>query len=377
MKKKLKVGVIGIGQVAAIHLDAYRAHQEVEVVALCDLVYEKANRAASELQVPNVYTDYRELLKQEDLDFIDICTPNALHAIIAIEGLHAGKHVFTEKPDAINVEGVLEMAEAARQSGKHLMAMRNNRFAPGVQFLKRFIDQGLLGEAYTCRCGWLRRRGIPGKGGWFTTRDISGGGPLIDLGVHFIDVAVWLMGNPKPVSVVGATYAKFAETSLSDSIHSSYGQKQDDGIYDVEDLASGFIRFHNGATLQLEFSWASNVEQEESFVEMRGTKAGFSLRKGEVKLFSEIADTMCTTIPDLSKAKTGGNHAKHLHHFIDVLQGRAEPIIRPEHGVDMIRILCALYESARTGREVRLDEESGNRYETEIRHSTSYVAERI
>ncbi|MDR6879516.1 Gfo/Idh/MocA family oxidoreductase [Bacillus sp. 3255] len=377
MKKKLKVGVIGIGHVAAIHLEAYRAHPEVEIAALCDTILEKAKRAALEFHVPSVYTDYRELLKQEDLDFIDICTPNAFHAIIATEGLHAGKHVFTEKPDAIDVEGALQMVEAARQSGKHLMAMRNNRFAPGVQFLKRFIDQGLLGEAYTGRCGWLRRRGIPGKGGWFTTREISGGGPLIDLGVHFIDVAIWLMGNPKPVSVVGATYAKFAETTLSDSIHSGYGEKQEDGTYDVEDLASGFIRFHNGETLQLEFSWASNVEQEESFVELRGTKAGFSLRKGEVKLYSEIANTMCITVPDLSKAKTGGNHAKHLHHFIDVLQERAEPIIRPEHGVDLIRILCALYESARTGREVRLDEERGNRLETEIRPSTAYVTERI
>lgn len=354
MSRKLRGAVIGVGGIANTHLKSHMAHPEVEIVALCDINKERAQAKADELGIAHVYTDYRDVLKHDDIDFVDICTPNLYHSEIAVAALLAGKHVFTEKPDAINPVEAQRMADTAKQTGKHLMAMRNNRFGPGSQFLKKYIDKGNMGEVYTARCGWLRRRGIPGKGGWFTTKELSGGGPLIDLGVHFIDVAVWLMGNPKPVAVMGATYCKFANTDVSDSEHSQFGEKADEGTFDVEDLASGFIRFDNGATLHIEFSWASNVEEEVTFVELRGTKAGSSLRSGAVKLFHEMEGVMCTTIPDFPQ-KSIGNHQKNLNHFIDVLQGRAEPIFLPEQGVDMIKILSALYESASTGREVRMD----------------------
>lgn len=356
MSKKLKGAVIGIGGISRSHLKAHMANPEVEIVALCDVKAERAIERAEELGIPYVYSDYRDLLKQEDIDFVDICTPNLYHSQIAVAALEAGKHVFTEKPDAISPQEAQRMADTASREGKLLMAMRNNRFADGSQFLKKFIDKGSLGEVYTARCGWLRRRGIPGKGGWFTTKELSGGGPLIDLGVHFIDVAIWLMGNPKPVAVTGATYCKFAHSDISDSEHSQFGEKATgDETFDVEDLASGFIRVDNGATLQIEFSWASNVEEEVTFVELRGTKAGASLKNGEVKIFHEIENVLCNTVPVFSKNKEGGNnHQKNLFHFIDVLQNRAEPIILPEHGVDMIKILSALYESAATGKEVRM-----------------------
>ncbi|MBE1442889.1 Gfo/Idh/MocA family protein [Paenibacillus sp. OAS669] len=350
----LKAGIIGAGNIfKSAHAPALAGHPEVELVALCDINLERARQRAAELGINNVYKDYRELLKSHpDLDFVDICTPNTYHSEIAIAALAQGIHVFCEKPDAVTPEEAEHMAQTARDSGKILMAMRNNRFRPSVQFLHKYITGGHAGDIYTGRCGWVRRRGIPGKGGWFTTKALSGGGPLIDLGVHFIDVAVWLMGNPRPVSVTGATYNKFASSTISDSVHSQFGEAQAEGIFDVEDLASGFIRFDNGSTLQIEFSWASNVEEEMSFVELRGTKAGLSYKRGEAKVFTEVEGTLVDLLPKLPK--DGNGHKEHLYHFIDCIQGRAKPLNTPQDGVDMIKILSAIYESARTGAEVRL-----------------------
>lgn len=356
MGKKLKFGIVGTGNIfATAHLEPLLKHEEVEIAALCDINLSKAENIAAAHGIKHVYREYGEMLKQHpELDAIDICTPNLLHSKISIAALEAGCHVFCEKPDAVNPSEAQKMAAAATQAGKLLMVMRNNRFAAASQYLKRYIEEGHAGELYTGRCGWLRRRGIPGKGGWFTTKELAGGGPLIDLGVHFIDLALWLMGNPRPVSVTGATYTKFANNELADSIHSSFGEKQENGIFDVEDLATGFIRFHNGATLQLEFSWASNVSEELNFVELRGTKAGASIKNGELLISTEAAGQLADVIPIFKGTGSLSNHAKHLYHFIDCLQQRAEPVNTPEQGVDMIRILSTLYESAAAGKEVRL-----------------------
>ncbi|MGG1517422.1 Gfo/Idh/MocA family oxidoreductase [Paenibacillus oryzisoli] len=354
MSKKLRIGIAGTGNIFRVaHAPVLAEHPEIEIVAACDVNEERLRTQGAQWGIPHLYTDYKEMLaKHPDLDFIDICTSNKYHSDIAVAALEAGIHVFCEKPDAISPEEASRMANAAEQSGKLLMTMRNNRFRPAIQFLKKYAAAGHAGDIYTGRCGWVRRRGIPGKGGWFTTKELSGGGPLIDLGVHFIDVAVWLMGNPRPVAVVGATYTKFAETSISDSAHSQFGEASADGTFNVEDLASGFIRFDNGATLHIEFSWASNVEEEVNFVELRGTKAGFSFKGGETKLFTEIEGTLCDITPKLAKDHHG--HAEHIKHFIDCVQGRDKPILVPQDGVHMIQILSAIYESARTGAEVKL-----------------------
>ncbi|SDD42567.1 Predicted dehydrogenase [Paenibacillus sp. UNCCL117] len=354
MSQVIRMGIVGAGNIfRAAHVKTLLEHPEVELVAVCDINPERAEAVAAEYGISSFYTDYRELLKRDDIDAVDICTSNLFHSEISIAALQAGKHVFCEKPDAVNPEEAQKMADAAKASGKVLMTMRNNRFNPSSQYLKRFIEEGHMGEMYTGRCGWLRRRGIPGKGGWFTTKELSGGGPLIDLGVHYIDLTMWLMGNPKPVSVSGATYTKFANNEIADSVHSSFGEKKADGTFDVEDLATGFIRFENGATLQIEFSWASNVGEEMTFIEIRGTKAGFSLKKGELQIFSESAGQLTNMAP-VFKGTPPSAHGEHLKHFIDVVQKRAEPIILPEHGVDMIKILSAIYKSAETGREVIL-----------------------
>jgi predicted dehydrogenase len=353
MSQKMKLGVIGSGNIfRSAHAKTWKEHPEIEISAICDINRERAEKIAQDLGVSRVYTNYEDLLKEEDIDLVDICTPNLYHSIISIEALHRGKHVFCEKPDAVNPVEAQKMADAAQASGNVLMVMRNNRFQPAAQFLKQYIEEGSMGDIYTGRCGWIRRRGIPGQGGWFTTKELSGGGPLIDLGVHFIDLTVWLMGNPKPVTVSGSTYCKFAGTTLSDSANSSFGEKSAGGTFDVEDLATGFIRFDNGATLQIEFSWASNVKGEENFVELRGTKSGIRLVNGELEVYSETAGKLTDTKPILGKVES--IHGEHIKHFVDVVKGRVKPINTPEHGVDMIKILSALYESAKLGKEIQL-----------------------
>ncbi|ALS28001.1 oxidoreductase [Paenibacillus sp. 32O-W] len=353
-KQKLKLGIIGAGGIFKyVHGPAWAQHPEVEFTAVCDVNRERAEEAAKQYNIPHVYTDYRDLLAHDEIDIVDICTPNLYHSPYTVAALEAGKHVLCEKPDAVSPEEAVKMAETAERTGKTLIVMRNNRFSAAARYMKKFIEQGHMGEIYTGRCGWLRRRGIPGKGGWFTTKELSGGGPLIDLGVHFIDLAVWLMGNPRPVSVVGATYTKFADTDISDSEHSRFGEKQDQGTFDVEDLATGFIRFDNGASLQIEFSWASNVEEEVTFYELRGTKAGANFRNGQLKLITEVEGKMWNVNPELHTHHVG-DHANNINHFVDVVQGRTQPIFTPQQGVEMIKILSAIYESARTGREVRL-----------------------
>ncbi len=354
--KKLQIAIIGAGNICyTAHLPSYALMKDrVHIAVLCDIVREHAEWNKKEYGLDaEICEDYQEVLAREDIDAVDICTPNYLHSRIAVEALRAGKHVFCEKPDAISVKEALKMKAAAEESGKVLMVMRNNRFLASSQYLKTYIEEGGAGEIYAGRCGWIRRRGIPGKGGWFTTKAQSGGGPLIDLGVHMIDLAVWLMGNPRPVSVSGCTYTKFADNEgVSDSENAKYGEAMQDGTFDVEDLAMGFIRFENGACLQIEFSWASNVDKECNFVELRGDKAGFSWRDGNIEIYTEKQGYPVDVKPYTSGGL--GGHEKNLIHFADVLQNHVEPVFQLQQGVDMIRILTAIYESAQTGCEVRL-----------------------
>lgn len=351
---KWKVGIIGNGGICkGAHLEEYLNDERIEVAAVCDIIEERA-QFLKDNYFPDakVYTDYKELLKDESIDSVDICTPNYLHSIIAVAAFEAGKHVFCEKPDAINVEEVLKMQAAAEKAGKILMVMRNNRYVDASVFAKKYIDAGKMGEIYAGRCGWQRRRGIPGKGGWFTTKEQSGGGPLIDLGVHMIDLAIWLMGNPTPVSVSGNTYSKFSDNDTSDSVNSDFGDKNAAGTFDVEDLAMGMIRFDNGAVLQIEFSWASNVKRERRFVELRGTKSGLKWENGQVEFYTEDDGELL----DISAPNTDEHHGhfNNLKHFYDVVIDGAEPKFVPQQGVDMVKILCAVYESAKTGKEVLL-----------------------
>ena len=357
MSKKLRIGVIGAGGICnAAHMPGYSRMDNVEIVAICDIKIEKAQALAEKYHIPQVFENYKDVLTLPNIDAIDICTPNYLHSVIAVEALERGLHVFCEKPDAVNVAEAEKMHAAAEKSGKVLMVMRNNRYWLTSSFLKKYIDDGRMGEIYAARCGWQRRRGIPGKGGWFTTKEQSGGGPLIDLGVHMIDLTMWLMGNPKPVAVTGCTYCKFADNDVSDSVDSDFGEKKAQGTFDVEDLAMGFIRFENGACMQIEFSWASNIEKEQRFFELRGTKSGacWSSLTQKLGIYQEEYGKTVDYMPNIDNSKGVQIHEANLRHFVNVVLNGTEPMFVPQQGVDMVKILEALYKSAELGREVLL-----------------------
>lgn len=354
--EKVRLGIIGVGGMGSYHLlSALIFNPRVEIVAICDILEDRAKAAAEQANLPDakIYTDFRAMIDTEQLDAVDIVTPNYLHSVIAVYALDRGLHVFCEKPDAVSVEEAEKMKAASERSGKVLMCMRNNRYYANSKYLKKRILAGEFGEMYCGRCGWIRRRGIPGKGGWFTTKAKSGGGPLIDLGVHMIDLSIWLMGNPKPVAVSGCVFNKFAgNEAASDSENSKFGDSVSGGTFDVEDLAMGFIRFDNGACLQIEFSWASNVEKENRFVEIRGTKGGFKWSdNGEAAIYSEEEGQLTDTV---YKTEMGNGHKAALDHFVNILLDGAKKDYVPEQGVNMIKILEAMYRSAELGREVAL-----------------------
>jgi len=355
--KKLRIGLIGVGGMGTFHLENHLANPKVELVAICDILPERLAKRVNDYKLTGVktYTDFKDLIDENELDAVDICTPNNYHSIIAVYALDRGLNVFSEKPDAMNLEEAQKMYDAYKRSGKFLMVMRNNRYYSNSKYLKKFISDGKAGEIYCGRCGWVRRRGIPGRGGWFTTKAQSGGGPLIDLGVHMIDLSIWLMGNPTPVAVSGQIFSKFANNEAeSDSTESRFGDAKTGGTFDVEDLAMGFIKFDNGACLQIEFSWASNIKSEERFVELRGTKAGFRWNdNGSVEIYTEDENGKLVDLhPELPEM--GNGHGQALEHFVDIiLEGREKDYV-PEQGLNMIKILSAIYESAKTGKEVSL-----------------------
>ena len=340
----VKIGIVGAGKICqGPHMGAYDKIDNAEIVAVCDINPKRLEDAKKRYPKAALYEDYREMIEKEALDAVDICTPNKYHSVIAVFALNHGINVLCEKPDAVSTEEALKMKAAAEASGKTLMVIRNNRYRPSTDFLKKYIAEGKMGEIYAGRCGWIRRRGIPGWGGWFTNKEESGGGPLIDLGVHIIDLAMYLMGNPKPVTVSGCTYSKFPHTSYSKT--------------DVEDLAMGFIRFDNGACLQIEFSWASNIVNDQMFVELRGTKAGSKMSGIDRKfnIYTEECGTLATLTPNVDDYNCPPHHEQNIRHFIDVIEGKAEPDFVPVQGVNMVKILEAIYKSAECGHEIALD----------------------
>ncbi len=360
MEKKLKIGIVGCGSIfGGAHFPGYLNMDNVEVVAFCDIIVERAEKFAKEYaekknldKTPAVFEKYEDMIKMEGIEAVDICTPNYLHPIVAIAAFEHGLHVICEKPDAPTVAEAEAMKAASEKAGKVLMVIRNNRFRPTMKYLKERVESGKMGEIYAARCGWQRRRGAPPLGSWFSNKKESGGGPLIDLGVHMIDLAMWIMGNPTPVSVTGSTYQKFGNAS-----HRSYPKKGADAIFDVEDLAMAFVRFDNGACLQVEVSWASNVKKEDVFIELRGDKEGAAHGNRTdhmLKIFGQDGEYCTDLTPYIHDQFAPPAHEGNLRHFVDVINGDAEPIFEPQQGVNMVKILNAIYESAETGREVKL-----------------------
>ena len=253
MGTKVRVGVIGAGGIArGAHLPGYaKIPDEATVVAISDIDESRAQQVADEFGISKVYTDYNEMVTQEDLDLVSVCTPPFLHCAASVAALNAGVNVICEKPMAMNAAEGEEMIAAAQQNGKMLTIGFQSRFGERAQFLKHLIEQGELGEIYYARVLALRRRGIP-TWGVFIEKDKNGGGPLIDIGVHTLDLTLWLMGHPTPTAVTGAVFTKLAKRP------GLYTRRNpvDPERYTVEDFATAQIRFDTGAVINLETSWA-------------------------------------------------------------------------------------------------------------------------
>lgn len=352
---KLKVAIIGVGGIAGYHYKGYQALGNVEVYALCDINEAQLNKRGHEWGITRLYTDVNEMLRElPEIDAVSVCTWNNAHAACTIAALNAGKHVLCEKPMCMSVEEAIEMKKAQERSGKLLMIGFVRRSGNDCKVLKEFIDNDELGEIYYAKATYLRRNGNPG--GWFGDKSRSGGGPLIDLGVHVIDLVRYLMGNPKPVSVYGATFEKLGNRP---SIKTGKGYLSvsagKDDVCDVEDLASALIRFDNGAVIAIEASFSLNIKNDEGKIQLFGTKGGAKIDP-EIEFYGENNGYMTNTTLHTSTALDfRGLFEAEIAHYVSCITDGAKCIAPAEDGVEIMKILCAIYESAKTGHEVIID----------------------
>ena len=343
--KKLKVGVIGLGM-GSWHINGYRQHKAAEVVAISDPDLKRLEWAGNKYKISRRYGDPAEMLKREKLDIVSVATPNKFHKPWTIAALRAGAHVLCEKPMAMNAGEAREMLAAARKARRRIMIDFSYRFSGAARALKKVADSGCAGEFYYGRTMWHRRRGIPGLGGWFGRKELAGGGPLIDLGVHRLDLALWLMGYPKPVWVMAGAY-----NALGLAMAKKAGKK-----FSVEDLAGGIIRFANGAALVVEASWAGNIPEKE-LMETRlwGTKAGL-IHRNAIDTY-DFEALVCRAKKDGGVAcenlpPSPGRSA--MHDFVEAIVKHKPHNASGEQGLVVMELLDALYASARVGRPIRV-----------------------
>ena len=352
MSKKLKIAVIGTGNISESHINGYLKNPNVELYAFCDIRENRLKEMGEKYGVTRLYTDKDVMLKElPEIDAVSVCTWNSQHAPCTIAALNAGKHVLCEKPMATSAKEALEMKAAAEKSGKLLMIGFVRRYGNDCAVLKDFIGTDYFGDIYYAKATYLRRNGSPG--GWFGDKNYSAGGPLIDLGVHVIDLTRYLLGNPKPISVYGATFYKLGDRhELKDKkgyVASSATGKEE---FNVEDLATAMIRYDNGSVVSVEASFSLNIKNNEGKIQLFGTKAGAMLNP-ELEMYSTVngymADVNLCTPTALS---FDGLFENEINHYVDcVLNGT--PCKSPaEDGVTLMKILDAIYESARTGHEV-------------------------
>lgn len=355
MDKKLKIAVIGCGGISNCHLGGYANNANCEIYALCDINRERAEEKAKKYNVPleRVFTDKDEMLKAlPEIDACSVCTWNSAHAECTIAALKAGKDVLCEKPMAMNAKEAKAMKAAADKAGKLLMIGFVRRHGNDARIVKDFIDNSYFGDLYYAKAQYLRRHGCPG--GWFGDKSRSGGGPLIDLGVHVIDLVRYLAGCPKPVSVYGATFDKLGNRP---DVKSGVGYKSADAdgkkdIYDVEDFATAMIRFDNGLVLSVEASFSLNLKSDVGNIELYGSKAGAKMDP-ELHLFTNVNGYMANV--DFARSTSlsfDGLFQNEIDHYVDCVLGKTECIAPAEDGITLMKILDAIYKSAATGHEV-------------------------
>ncbi len=357
LPERLRAGVVGLGAGQA-HMRGYVAAPGVDLVAIAGKEKDRLVSAAERFDVPHTFEDWEDLVAREDIDLVSVATPNALHAPIVIAALRAGKHVLCEKPLSIDAASAETMVDAAIESGRVLEVLFNFRRRGDVRTLRQHLDTGALGRIYHAKSSWLRRSGIPGLGSWFTTRDLAGGGPLIDLGVHVLDLALFLLDEPRVVSVTAATYAELGSRGRGSSgVHRPFGSGT--GLaYEVEDLATAFLRFEDGGTLRLEASWASYGKAKDDIeIELMGTEAGAQIlienysEDDTLRVFSDLGGQPAVTIP-VTPPSLG--HSGVVADFVEAVRGGNWGAHVGMDGLRRAQVIDACYQSAREGREIRL-----------------------
>ena len=341
----LRMGVVGLGMGRG-HARGYQEHPQAEMVALCDADGDRLAAAATEMGVSTTYTDAYRMFREAGLDAVSIAVPNKHHAPLTIAALKAGLHVLCEKPMATTVRDARRMNAAATKAKKNLMINFSFRFTEASYALKKQVEAGAIGDIYFGRTVWHRRRGIPKFGGWFGDKELAGGGPLIDLGVHRLDLALWLMGYPEPVAVSGSAYNAIAAKRA----------RKERKKYTVEDMACGLVKFDNGATLILEASWALNQPERERMVtELYGDRGGLVHKNVgggydfTAELYTEEGGDLFTKKLDWRTDQTPASY----HEFVNSILEKREPLATGEQGLKVMKILEGIYRSAESGREVR------------------------
>jgi len=346
---RLKVGVIGVRGIANTHYPGWEESPYTEVVALSDIDPKVLKEAGAKKGIDLLYKNPKDLIANPDIDIVDICTPNMYHTPLTVASLNAGKHVICEKPLAPKPADIKKMIAARDKSGKMLMTAQHFRFDGNAKALKSEIDRGILGNVYHARSWMLRRSGAPTRPG-FILKEHSGGGPCIDIGVHILDLTLWMMGNPKPVTVTGVTKDKLCRLP---GAFSNWGGPIPKN-WDVEEFAAAFVRFENEATLVLEVSWLLNhkTTSEDMQMWLYGDKGGAHWPFNEILTTNNKTRQHMNT--QLTDQERGEPHAKECMEFAEaVVKGIPSPV-PAEQSLDVITILDALYQSAAKGKEVTL-----------------------
>jgi len=351
MHERLRCAVIGTGAIGLDHLNTLLHCPRATAVAVADTNPDRLKEATDRYKLGRGYTDYHDLLDQPDIDAVTVAVPNYLHAKVAIDALHARKHVLLEKPMAMNAKEAAKIIEAARKMKRTLMVAQSFRFNRQTQMAKSMIERGELGEIYHARCFWLRRSGIPRIGSWFTRKQFSGGGSTVDIGVHMLDACLYLLEEFDVKSVTAQTFTRFGPRGLGEM---DWGRSEIDSrkTFDVEDSSVAMLRLKSGRTILFESSWAGHhaPEAREYGVDLLGTTAGLSVyparlfRPGPAGL-----ETVNLTFP----VQHHGDDR--IQHFVSCALDGKKPAVTPEQSLKLQELLDAIYASAASGREVRVD----------------------
>jgi predicted dehydrogenase len=351
VSKQLKVAVIGVGGIAKTHMPGWAASEHAEVVAGSDVMENVLQAWGAQHSITKLSSNPSDIINDPDIDIIDVCTPNMYHTELVVAALNAGKHVICEKPLAPTPAEIRQMIAARDQSGKMLMTAQHFRFAGMSQAMKREIDAGALGDIYHARSWMIRRGWIPVRPGFIYKKN-SGGGPCIDIGVHILDLTLWFMGNPKPVSISGV--AKRALSKHAGAFSQWGGSLIPDDM-DVEDFASAFVRFDNGATLILEVSWLMhhNTAGEDMQMWLYGMEGGAHWPKGEFLSTNYVTKQFCNTAISLTADKMEP-HALECVEFARAVAEKAPSPVPAEQSLQVMSILDGIYRSQREQREVSI-----------------------